>query len=284
MLLLLLTFGCESEPLTGPLVDPAAPEVEKLVAVRVADLGKPDPVSAHWAEAPVGYVQLIAQPMVTPRPELVTTERLQVQSLHDGNSIAFRLAWADTEASEAGHLGEYSDGVAIEFPLLGGDPPPVFMGGLGAPVHIFHWRYQYQRDAEVGKPDITRLYPNASVDMYAMDFHVGPESTVDEREMFNPAVALGNPQARRKTGVDEIIAEGFSTSAVQAGHHSEGVGVWREGNWAVVIQRPMEIDGAVPLRPGTPSNTAFAVWQGGKGEVGSRKSVRMVWVPLEVSP
>jgi hypothetical protein len=262
-----------------------APPLTELIAARVeADVSAPDPGASYWKEAPAGELTLLAQPIITPRPERVLTEKIVVQSVTDGKSIAFRLRWKDTEKSDAGGLGQFSDAVALEFPMSGEALPSVMMGSEGQPVHIFHWRAQYQRDAEKGKPTMSDLYPNASVDMYAMDFHDAPGGSKEEREMFNPGVALGNPQSSPKSGVDEIIAEGFSTSAVQSGHGSTGKGEWKDGQWTVVISRPLRIDGGSTIVPGGKNAVAFAAWQGGQGEVGSRKSVVMAWTPLQVKP
>lgn len=268
----------------APTEDLAAPPLGDLVSPLVkADVSDPQPSASYWSQATAGTVTLMAQPMVAPRPEVVTTEQIVVQSVNDGKSIAFRLRWKDAEVSEAGRLGTYSDAVALEFPMSGDKLPPVMMGGEGQPVHLFHWRAQYQRDAERGKPTTADLYPNASVDMYAMDFHDAPGGSKEEREMFNPGVALGNPQSSPKGGLDEIIAEGFSTSAVQSGHGSRGRGEWKNGVWNVVITRPLAIEGGSTIVPGGTNALAFAVWQGGKDEVGSRKSLVMAWTPLVVA-
>lgn len=252
-----------------------------------ADLSKPDPKAAVWANVPSTPVTLMGQPMITPRPETTTTAEMKVQALHDGTNIAFRLTWKDEEISEAGPLGKFSDAAAIQFPVKAGDaPPPVMMGGRDMPVHIFHWRAQYQRDAEKGKPTPKDLYPNLNVDMYPMEFNdmgsISKKGDV-ERDQFSPGRATGNPQAYAKSGVDEIIAEGFSTSSVQEGHGSSGKAAWANGEWSLVISRPLKSDGGSVLAPGGKSFIGFAVWQGGKGEVGSRKCVTMAWTPLELA-
>lgn len=268
---------------SATLVEQAAvPMTEVPVAKVEADLSAPDPWAGYWnASRPARFV-LIAQQMVPPRPEHVTTEGIQVQAIHDGTRVAFRLRWQDAEASEAGRLGEYSDAVALQFPVADDRLPPVTMGAAGMPVHIFHWRAQYQRDAERGKPEVKDLYPNASIDMYSMDFKDAPGGSQQEREQFNPAVALGNPQSSKKSGVDEILAEGFATSEVQAGHGSLARGEWKDGWWTVVITRPLAIEGGSTMRAGAATSVAWAVWQGGEHEVGSRKSVGINWVPLKV--
>lgn len=283
--ILLALGGCDgAESLPADVQAPATEPLTELVAARVdADVSVPDPGAAYWSGAPSGLVKLMAQPIVTPRPEVVTTDDVAVQAVHDGTSLAVRLRWKDTELSEAGRLGELSDAVALQFPLYGDKPlPPVMMGATGHPVHIFHWRAQYQRDAERGKPEIDDLYPHVSVDMYPMDFKDAQGGSKEEREMFNPGIALGNPQSFHKSGVDEIIAEGFSTSAVQTGHGSAGKGVWADGWWTVVISRPLVVEGGSALVPENDNALAFAVWQGGKAEVGSRKSLTMAWTPLKV--
>ncbi|MCC6644669.1 MAG: hypothetical protein IT374_03730 [Polyangiaceae bacterium] len=271
-----LPAGCSDKPAKP------APLKELLVKRVSADLSKADPGAAYWAQASGGDVSLLAQPMVSPRPEKATTSTLSVQAVHDGQRIAFRLRWKDPERSEAGRLGEFSDALALEFPLQDGPLPPVMMGAKGMPVHLFHWRAQYQRDHEKGKPTIAQLYPNVSIDMYPMEFKDAKGGTEAQAEAFSPGRAEGNPQSYSKTGVDEIVAEGFSTSSVLEGHGSLAHGDWKDGEWSLVIVRPLAIDGGSKLAVGGKGNVAFAVWQGGEGEVGSRKSLTMAWTPVIV--
>ncbi|MFZ5889460.1 MAG: ethylbenzene dehydrogenase-related protein [Myxococcota bacterium] len=273
-----LTLACAKK--AAPVLPPTP--LSTLEVRRVsANLSKPDPAASYWSEAPAGIVNLMAQPMIAPRPETTTTDSVIVQAVHDGVRVAFRLRWKDSEKSEAGRLGEFSDGLALEFPLRDGPTPPVMMGAKGMPVHIFHWRAQYQRDRERGKPTVKQIYPNQSVDMYPHEYKDAPSNPA-AAEKFSPAVALGNPQAYAKTGVDEIVAEGFATSSVQQGHGSVAHGEWKQGEWTLVIVRPLAIEGGSTLTSKAPGNIAFAVWQGGKGEVGSRKSLTMQWYPLKV--
>jgi hypothetical protein len=283
--MLFLLFGCGTETPEAPVAEPVATPISEVVVAKVdADLAVADPAAAFWSTIPPGAIELIAQPMVAPRPESTTTETIAVQAAHDGTTIAFRMHWNDTELSEAGRLAEYSDAVAIQFPISGDHLPPVMMGATDDPVHIYHWRAQYQRDMERGKPTVMDLYPNASVDMYPMDFVDAPGGSKEDKENFNPAIAAGNPQSYSKTGVDEIIAEGFSTSSVLEGSGGAARGVWRDGTWTVVITRPLVVEGGSTIVPGAENALTFAVWQGGLGEVGSRKCLKMAWIPLQVTP
>lgn len=264
--------------------EPPKPVPLKELAVKkvTLDLSTPDPDAPYWRDVPAGIVTLLAQPMIAPRPATTTTEQVIVQAIHDGTRVAFRLRWKDPEKSEAGRLGEFSDAFALEFPVKDGPVPPVMMGGKGMPVHLFHWRAQYQRDQERGKPEMKDLYPNGSVDMYPLEFKEAKGGADHEIEKFSPGRAEGNPQSYAKNSVDEIVAEGFSTSSVQAGHGSTAKGAWADGAWTLVIVRPLAIEGGSTLTPGKPGNVAFAVWQGGQGEVGSRKCVTMAWTPVTV--
>lgn len=243
---------------------------------------------ADWKNAKLATISLTAQPMALPKPDKTQTKEIRVQALSDGKFIQFRLQWEDSEKSEAGPLGKYSDGVALQFPAIEGNPPPVFMGAKGKPVHIFHWKAQYQKDIERGrKEEITDIYPNANLDMYTMDYKdYGKLHEISEsaKRQYMPGQAAGNPQSYSKLGIDEILAEGFGTSAVMEQHLSMAFAEWKNGVWTVIVTRPLEYKKGSKLKPAGKNFIAFAVWQGGKGEIGSRKSLTMSWVPLVFKP
>lgn len=239
-----------------------------------------------FAGAKEEAVTLMAQPMAVPRPATTTTPQVFVRAVHNDEWIAFCLRWVDRERSDGGRLAKFSDAVAIQFPVADHRaPPPVFMGAKGSPVHIYHWRAQYQVDKVAGKRDIKDLYPNMVSDAYPMQFSdMGSLAEVDEskREVYSYGRAAGNPQSYLKTGVDELLAEGFGTSSVVENVSADAHGDWLGGEWTVVITRPMKRAGASELPLGDSTFVAFAVWQGGLDEVGSRKSVTMSWTPLKI--
>lgn len=252
-----------------------------------ADLSKTPTVSADfWKGVPEIKVELQAQMVVNPKPAKLETENVSIAVVHDGKFIAFKMRWSDTEKSEGGKLGEFSDAIALEFPVLHNDnPPPITMGGEGDPAHIFHWRAQYQYDEEHGKKDIKDIYPNLSVDTYPNEFKDRGKlkpSTEEQRDAFLPGKAAGNPQSSPKKALDEIMAEGFGTSAVREDTDSVARGEWKNGEWTVVISRALKRPKGSILEVGKGSSFGLAVWQGGKGEVGSRKAMTMEWVPFKV--
>lgn len=252
-----------------------------------ADLsGVPQVDAEYWEDAPEVTVNLMAQMIVNPKPAEVKTDSVRIRIVHDGTFVAFRMQWRDTEVSEAGRLAEYSDAVALQFPVRdNAAPPPIFMGAVDDPVHIFHWRAQYQHDAEHGKKTVKDIYPNMSADMYPNDFpdrgNLKP-ATQEEVDVFLPAVATGNPQSSPKNAVDEMMSEGFGTSAVIAGGCARGRGAWRDGAWVVVISRALACPNGSTLVEGEGSAYGVAVWQGGAGEVGSRKSITMMWTGFRI--
>lgn len=247
------------------------------------------PTKNIWDKITPQTISLLAQPMIVPRPKMVTTHKINVQAVHNGNWIAFRLNWQDSEKSEANILGKFSDAVAMQFPAKDSESPPsIFMGSKEQPVHILHWRAQYQKDKEQGMLDMRDHYPNMSVDIYPLEFanqyshdRVLQKITEKDREVFSPGKSAGNPQSFTKSkGIDEIFAEGFGSSSVIENSRAEAVGEWKNGQWSVEISRPIELNGGSSLQMGKSTFVAFAVWQGGKGEVGSRKSITLSWEPL----
>ncbi|NJL24852.1 MAG: hypothetical protein HC902_06570 [Calothrix sp. SM1_5_4] len=80
--------------------------------------------------------------------------------------------------------------------------------------------------------------------------------------------------------MDEIFAEGFGTSAVSESRLAKGFGEWKNGEWTVYIARPLSYESGSKLQLGKKSHVAFAVWQGGKDEVGGVKSLTMSWTPF----
>lgn len=266
------------------LLSKASASNADIVAKNVsADLTKAPKVEI-FKDAKEEVISLMAQPMAVPRPATTTTDKVFVKAVHNKDWIAFLLRWEDSEKSESGRLGTYSDAIALQFPVKDHKaPPPIFMGAKANPVHIYHWRAQYQVDKEKGVRSMKDLYPNMTVDMYPMEFpDMGTLHEIDEgkKEIYSYGKAAGNPQSYLKKGVDEILAEGFGSSSVVENVNADANGFWKDGQWQVVITRPLKREAASILPPGSSSFIGFAVWQGGKDEVGSRKSVTMSWTPL----
>lgn len=290
---------------------------EAVTAKFVKDkLDKVTPQDKLWVNAPEETVTLMAQP-TTPKPKETTTESVIVQALHNGEQAVFRVRWKDASADYGGRLAKFSDGVALQFPMtFKGEAPPIVMGAKGMPVHILHWRAQFEKDRELGRVrTVKELYPNSTVDQYPFDYkvmtadkdlspetrdlikksrqsddsknksddHHGAPFGSDQRDMYSHGRAAGNPSSYPKIrGLDEIVAEGYGTSQVVESPQATAYGAWEKGEWKVVFIRPVEIKGRSTLGVGAPNNIGFAVWRGEKDEAGSRKSVTLQWIPLQI--
>jgi len=260
---------------------PGAPPVSpaEVTAVRAAALPK-DPGDAAWQEAPVYAAALVLQDMVEPRLLEPSANKLQVQAVTDGKGMAFRLQWLDPTKDDLPGVGRFSDACAVQLPAqVQAEVPAPQMGEGGNGVEITYWRAFWQSSVDGREDTIKALYPGAAVDHYPFDappLEKGSEAQREAEKRYAPSRALGNPMAGpRDRPVQDLIAEGPGTIRPAAETKSDGRGVRTADGWAVVLQRPLPNG----LTLGGRSQVAFAVWEGGHEEAGSRK-MRSVWVPL----
>jgi hypothetical protein len=153
------------------------------------------------------------------------------------------------------------------------------MGETGRTVQISYWRADWQAVVD-GRPDsITGIYPNAKPDHYpfeAESLKKDPQVQQETALRYAPARALGNyRQGPRTQPVEDLIAEGPGTLSPNPQTFSKGKGVRTKTGWAVVITRPLP-EGFSKEKP---SQIAFAIWEGSRGETGARK-MRTGWVNL----
>lgn len=254
--------------------------------VRVARTGTApsDPQAPAWEKAPIHPAPLILQDLVEPRLMEPSTPEVRVRALTDGSRLAFRLEWADPDTNDRPGLDRFSDACAVQLPALASaDVPAPQMGEPGRSVEITYWRAFWQSTVDGRGDTIRDLYPGAAVDHYPFQAASLPVGSAEQREMeerYAPARALGNDMAGpRDRPVEDLVAEGPGTLHPAPARVSEGRGVKTPKGWLVVLSRPLpEV-----LAAGGRTEVAFAVWQGSRQEVGSRK-MRTGWVPLTVEP
>jgi hypothetical protein len=240
------------------------------------------PDDAAWKSVPLHVEPLVLQDLVEPRLLTPSTQQVRVQAVTDGTRIAFRVEWDDTEKDDLPGAARFSDACAVQLPAkTEADVPAPQMGEAGRGVEITYWRASWQAEVEGRPDDIKALYPGATVDHYP--FEAAPLEKDDEarQEMkarYAPARALGNGmEGPREKPVQDLIAEGPGTITPVPAGASAGKGAYGDGKWAVVLSRPLPAG----LAPGGRSQVAFAVWEGSKQEVGSRK-MRSGWTPLSL--
>ncbi len=277
------------QPAPAQVVE-AATKVEKLKAPKVAKLESDDPNGAWWKDTPYIDVAMMPQQMAMPFLEKATITNLRAQVAHDGEKLAVRVTWEDATPDGNVDTSRFADAVAIEFPLKGDSPAT--MGSKDSPVQIVQWKGIWQKDIDVGFQDVQDLHPNFWSDLYWFTEGGHPHKipqAFKKKESLQWLVALsaGNPVAllQRSTPVAEYAAVGWGTLTHQHSSASTGRGLWHAGKWSVVFIRPLKTDDAqdAQLAAGQPTKLAFAVWDGGKGQVGGRKHWSG-WNDVELAP
>jgi hypothetical protein len=267
---LVLVAGC-----SGGGVAPVATEV---VVVHRATLPQ-EPAAAEWSSVPEFTAAMLLQDMVEPRLLTPSTRAVRVRAMSDGARVAFRLEWTDEAPDDAVVPARFSDACAVQLPATTTpDVPAPQMGEPGRPVEITYWRAAWQAAVDGRKDTIQAFYPNATVDHYPFEAPPLAPGSPDQQAMalrYAPARAAGNPvSGPRERPVEDLVAEGPGT-LTPAEARSNGKGARVANGWGVVVSRPLPKG----LAPGGRTQVAFAVWNGGHGEVGARK-MRSAWIPL----
>jgi hypothetical protein len=262
-----------------------------LMAEFVADdLPASDPGSELWKRAPAVEVPLSAQTIAKPFLAQSNTRSVTARALHDGSQIAFLVEWSDeTLNDQTIRTEDFRDAVAVQFPLLEGQPF-VCMGQPGGEVNIWHWKADWQADLVV-RQDMETIYPGMRVDFYpfanpAAGVLAGPDDYEDLN--YLPALAAGNllAAATRTSPVEDTFAGGFGglTSQPAAGQNVDGFGEWSGENWRVVLSRDLVSDEEydASFESGMVYPMAFAVWDGENEERNGRKSTSQ-WISLQLA-
>ncbi|HXV76124.1 MAG TPA: ethylbenzene dehydrogenase-related protein [Candidatus Polarisedimenticolaceae bacterium] len=267
--------------LAAACVERHEPLATEVAALRVATLPE-DPTDAIWRDAPLYRAELLLQDLVEPRLLEPSTASVDVRALTDGTHVAFRLEWRDATRDDMPKAARFSDACAVQLPgATEPDVPDPQMGHAGRPVEITLWRASWQAWTDGRKDEIRSIYPNASIDHYpfeAPSLEPGSPEQQAMEQRYAPARRLGNRmEGPRERSVEDLVAEGPGTLTRAEEQRSLGRGVRTETGWQVMIVRLWP----EPLDPGRRSEVAFAVWDGDRGEVGSRK-MRTGWVPLAI--
>lgn len=254
-----------------------------LHATRIAGAAPILDVSASfWEQAKAVPVAMLPQVVALPTNPTHAVAEIRVKAVYNDHWLALRLEWKDTSKSDRIVVDQFGDQVAVEFPIdykPDAQPSPM-MGNPGGRVNILQWRAAFQHDIDTGAPEVKTLYPNAVVDLY-------PDQVlrVTDARAYTGALGVDNPVSRPKQSpVLDQMAEGWGSMTVKADQHADGKGAWKDGIWNVVITTPMgtESVNAPHFEPGTSTVVAFAVWEGGNREVGSRKAWSN-WLPLTLA-
>ena len=275
--------------LIGLLAAPARASEKGLRARFVPGPVPLDPADKAWSRVAAVQVPMLPQSIALPRNMTPSVTALTVRALHTGTWIAFHLTWKDATRNAAMVSDAFLDAVALQVPFKG--KPSVTMGEPEGRVLILHWKADWQEDIDRGFQDVAQLYPNAWADWYPFAPGEPPHDITawsnPEAQRYLTGWVLGNPRSQplKRVSVEEQIAEGFGTLTTSPRQSAIGQGAYAEGEWRVVIARPFVTGDAndPAWGPGAKTVVAFAAWDGGKGEIGSRKSFSD-WIRLRIAP
>lgn len=285
--LALMLAAC-SKPADPPEQTPSAPGTTSaeaaIVAVRTesAAPGLGADASAFDQAAPVS-IALLPQQVVAPFAHTASVSEISVRAVHDGKWLAIKLTWADVAANTSAGISDFEDMVALQFPRTAGQTPNIMMGAPGSEVVIVQWRAARQAAIDRGeRPEMRHTYPNANKDIDIADL-VGEEAGGP----YTGGAYVDNPLSLPSLDTTPVlthVAAGFGTLTALNNPLVAGRGIHANGQWVVVLHIPLGDEAAVVngLAPGVSSLIAFAAWDGGNAEVGSRKSWSPVWTTIEL--
>jgi hypothetical protein len=288
--LLLISLLALAALLTFLKIPLASSQGVTIVAASVSDgLPVDDVTAAVWQEATAVSIPLSAQIVARPIFPQANVKELTTRALYNEEQIAFLVEWTDdTMDDSVVRVQDFADSVAIQFPLVEGQPF-FCMGQQGGDVNIWHWKADWQV-AMNGRHDVDTVYPNMYVDDYPFaDQEAGAAAPVTSYEDVNyvTALAAGNLFAMPsyETPVEDIISGGFgSLTAKPAGRQTVwGHGEYTDGKWRVIFARDLvtaEPDDA-QFENGQVYSVAFAAWDGANNERNGQKSTSQ-WVSLQL--
>ncbi len=251
-----------------------------------------DPLDALWSQVAEVDIPLQAQQVAEPMLPHGTVATIRVQAARDSARFVWRLSWEQAEPTVTSDFGQFSDAVALQFPLV--DGAPYTMGGPDLPVTILYWKAIWQKDVDEGFQDTVVVKPNAHNDFYWFASHTGPYGA-DQLLRDNPsarqwliAASAGNPMTNfeRKCPLEQITAHGFGTSTHVPEAAGQARGRWHEGRWYVVFERPITPgDKLLDRFQQNPQQQliALAVWDGQAQNRGGQKHITN-WLPMRITP
>lgn len=248
-----------------------------------------DVASAMWAEATAVSVPLSAQIVTRPLFPDANVKAVDVRALYNDEQIAFLVEWADeTMDDSAVRVQDFADAVAIQFPLVEGQPF-FCMGQQDGNVNIWHWKADWQAGM-AARQDVDTVYPDMYVDGYAFaDEEAGAAAPVSSYEDINyvPAMAADNlfASAAYASPVEDLIAGAFGSLTSQPAdmQNVQGHGEYADGKWRVTFVRELTAvtgDDA-QFEKGQVYSLAFAAWDGANEERNGQKSTSQ-WVSLSL--
>ncbi len=221
-----------------------------------------------------------------------SVSEVEIRGVHNGKDIFFGIRWNDaTNNNRAIKHEQFRDAVGLMFPLgiVKISPETPFsprMGDRGKIVNIWHWKADWESDllADGGFEHMEDQYPNMFTDF---DFDPNPvvinKTAHDGADLMSGGYSAGSLLSHaRGRSVEDLTAVGFGTLTAQTHQDVNGAGVWSDGQWDVIVYRPLKTDDEndVQFTPGKSTFFNMAVWNGDDGDRNGLKSVSIRWRPI----
>jgi Ethylbenzene dehydrogenase len=271
-----------------PSATPIAPPTISLVKLESAP-AIDNPLDPAWEGIAKFKIPVEMQKTAEPMLDSQTVKEVELQAVHDAKRFVWRLSWEQAVPSYKSNVSEFSDAIAIQFPLK--DGAPYTMGGPDMPVAMMYWKALWQKDIDEGFQDVTQVYPNSWYDLYWFAKGTGPQPVATAFEdpasrQFMSGMAAGNTMSNphRAQPVQELHAEGFGSSTPMPKSPVSARGVWKAGRWHVVFERPNDtVDPLIKRFFENPEQQmlALAVWDGLAQNRGGKKHITN-WLPMKV--
>jgi len=269
----------------------AVPQTPEVVVQRTSLAPSIDnPLDPAWNAVTATDLPLQPQQTAPPMLDKATIASVKIQAIRDDQRIVWRLTWDQPNPTDTVNVGRFTDAVAIQIPMV--DGAPFTMGAPDMPVTLLYWRALWQKDVDEGFQDVHHQHPNMWTDLYwfaqgEFPFPIDQAFTDERSHEWLIAYSAGNPMAdfNRRKSVEEMVAVGFGSVTNVPDTPSAANGVWRDGKWIVVIDRPLNSADPVAerLKSGSQNAISVALWDGAAGNVGGRKHW-CNWVPMKVQP
>lgn len=245
--------------------------------------------AAIWEEATAVSIPLSAQIVARPLFPDANVKAVGVRALYNNEQIAFLVEWEDeTMDDTAVRVQDFADAVAIQFPLVEGQPF-FCMGQQGGNVNIWHWKADWQAGL-TARQDVDDVYPDMYVDGYTFaDTEAGAAAPVSSYEDINyiPAMAADNlfASAAYASPVEDLIAGSFGSLTSQSAEMQNvlGHGEFADGKWRVIFARDLQSPAAedAQFENNQVYQIAFAAWDGANEERNGQKSTSQ-WISLQL--
>ncbi|MDK1031383.1 MAG: ethylbenzene dehydrogenase-related protein [Planctomycetia bacterium] len=234
------------------------PLVQKALTLDAEDFD-----DAVWKELRPLTISLLHQVTVAPTGTSLVPQ-LDVRAFHNGKEAYFLFEWKDEVEARTHDTGQFPDAVAVAFSLAKEATPESIMMGFQSPVNMWQWK--------------------ANLDSAFWDASDTDKSPSPNAFYTYESKAAFTERAPKVTSACQDLLSGRpGTVTLKEKTAVSGRGRWQDGLWRVIVRRDITTDDAqkdIQLVPGK-IHITFAVWNGDKGDRGSRKSI-CDWVILDI--